>query len=132
MSDLSKALKNSRSLKAALKSLSLVEAEAALEKLAQLVAEKREEEKAVLAQEQARQALIEKYRSELKEQGISLEELGLTTKEVKDRKTRQPLAPKYKFIDENGNEKFWSGQGRMPRVIQAALEKGKTLDAFKI
>lgn len=132
MSGLIKLLKNGRSLKAAVNALTLEDAKNVLTKLQEFITQKVESEQAALEKEKARKELIEKYRSELKEQGISLEELGLTAKDVKERKARQPLAPKYKFIDENGKEKFWSGQGRTPRVIKAALEKGKTLDAFKI
>lgn len=128
MSDLIKLLKNARSLKAALKSFSLEEAENTLVKFQQLVEEKRESESAAIAEEKARKALIEKYRAELKENGISLEDLGLT-KEVKEKKS---LTPKYKYIDENGTEKFWAGQGRTPKAIKAALDAGKSLDSFKI
>lgn len=128
MSDLIKLLKNARSLKAALKSFSLEEAENTLVKFQQLVEEKRESESVAIAEEKARKALIEKYRAELKENGISLEDLGLT-KEVKEKKS---LTPKYKYIDENGTEKFWAGQGRTPKAIKAALDAGKSLDSFKI
>lgn len=128
MSDVVKLLKNARSLKAALKSFSLEEAEATLVKFQQLVEEKRESEAATIAEEKARQELIEKYRAELKEQGISLEDLG-SIKTVKEKKV---LTPKYKYVDENGTEKFWAGQGRTPKAIKAALDAGKSLDSFKL
>jgi DNA-binding protein H-NS len=38
---------------------------------------------------------------------------------------------KYKYIDENGENKTWTGQGRTPAVIKKAIEEqGKSLDDF--
>ncbi|RVS43282.1 DNA-binding protein, partial [Citrobacter freundii] len=39
---------------------------------------------------------------------------------------------KYKYTDENGNEQTWTGQGRTPKAITAAIEAGKTLEDFAI
>ena len=128
---LAKNLNNLRSLRAAVNELGLEAAEQALEKLQQVVAEKREENAAAIAEEKARQELIAKYKEELKANGISLTELGLEN-ETKVRKPRKPLAPKYKYIDENGEMKTWTGQGRTPRIIQVALDAGKSLDSFAI
>lgn len=128
---LAKNLNNLRSLRAAVNELGLEAAEQALEKLQQVVAEKREENAAAIAEEKARQELIAKYKEELKANGISLTELGLEN-ETKVRKPRKPLAPKYKYVDENGEMKTWTGQGRTPRIIQVALDAGKSLDSFAI
>ncbi|HHF8101288.1 TPA: H-NS family nucleoid-associated regulatory protein, partial [Escherichia coli] len=43
-----------------------------------------------------------------------------------------PRPAKYKYIDTDGSEKTWTGQGRTPRAIAAALEAGKTLEDFEI
>ncbi len=128
---LAKNLNNLRSLRAAVNELGLELAEQALEKLQQAIAEKREADAAAIAEEKARQELIAKYKEELKANGISLTDLGAETA-VKVRKQRQPLAPKYKYTDENGETKTWTGQGRTPRAIQAALNAGKSLDSFAI
>ncbi|MXG37181.1 H-NS histone family protein, partial [Escherichia coli] len=50
-------------------------------------------------------------------------------KPVKKRKVREA---KYRFIDVNGEEKTWTGQGRTPKAIANALANGKTLDDFLI
>lgn len=128
----SKNLNNIRTLRAAVNELGLEKAEDALKKLTQIVMEKREEDAALIAEQEARQALIEKYKRELKENGISLAELGLTSTELKTRKSRQPMPAKYQYIDENGETKTWSGQGRKPKTIQDALNAGKSLDSFAI
>lgn len=128
---LAKNLNNLRSLRAAVNELGLELAEQALEKLQLVIAEKREADAAAIAEEKARQELIAKYKEELKANGISLTDLGAETA-AKVRKQRQPLAPKYKYTDENGETKTWTGQGRTPRAIQAALNAGKSLDSFAI
>ncbi|ABR74403.1 DNA-binding protein H-NS-like protein [Actinobacillus succinogenes] len=128
----SKGLNNIRTLRAAVNELGLEKSEEALKKLTQIIAEKREKNAALIAEQEARQALIEKYKEELKENGISLAELGLTPTESKARKIRQPMPAKYKYIDEKGETKTWSGQGRKPKPIQDALNAGKSLASFAI
>lgn len=45
---------------------------------------------------------------------------------------RAPRPAKYKYVDEDGQEKNWTGQGRTPAVIKAAIDNGKSLDDFLI
>jgi len=56
-------------------------------------------------------------------------ELAQTGKSTKKRKPREA---KYRFIDQNGEEKTWTGQGRTPKPIASALAEGKSLDDFLI
>ncbi len=46
--------------------------------------------------------------------------------------TRPKKAPKYRIIDSEGKEVTWSGQGRKPNAIQAALDNGANLEDFLI
>lgn len=39
---------------------------------------------------------------------------------------------KYRFPDENGNERGWSGLGMKPKALQALLDKGHQLEEFLI
>jgi len=40
---------------------------------------------------------------------------------------------KYSYVDENGETKTWTGQGRTPAIIKKAMdEQGKSLDDFLI
>ncbi|SQK93848.1 DNA binding protein [Haemophilus influenzae] len=70
----------------------------------------------------------------MEKEGITPEELreifGTTT--VSTRAKRAPRPAKYAFIDENGEHKTWTGQGRTPRPIQKALNSGKSLSDFEI
>ncbi|UNU29929.1 H-NS histone family protein [Aeromonas hydrophila] len=44
---------------------------------------------------------------------------------------RAPRPAKYKY-QENGQEKTWTGQGRIPKAIAEQVEQGKSLDDFLI
>lgn len=135
MSELFKTLSNIRSLRAALRDISLEQAESLLEKLSAIVEEKREEIKQQEEEEAKRLEGLKKYKEMLAQDGISAEELVLLlagTAETKKREPRAPRPAKYKFIDENGVEKTWTGQGRTPLALQKALSEGKSLSDFEI
>ncbi len=55
-----------------------------------------------------------------------------STKPIKVRKKREPRPAKYAYIDEAGEQKTWTGQGRTPAPIKAQLDSGKTLEDFLI
>ena len=111
MSNTLRTLSNIRSLRVLARETSLEQLEGLLEKLTIVVEEKREEIKA--------------------QDGISADELAsLLGKMPTEKKARKPIAPrpaKYRFIDANGNEKTWTGQGRTPRELV-----GKNLANFEI
>ena len=135
MSELFKTLSNIRSLRAALRDISLEQAESLLEKLSVIVEEKREEIKQQEAEEARRLEGLQKYKEMLANDGISAEDLVLLlagTAETKKREPRAPRPAKYKFVDENGVEKTWTGQGRTPLALQKALSEGKSLSDFEI
>jgi DNA-binding protein H-NS len=65
--------------------------------------------------------------------GIDPNELLSTLAAVKaPGKAKRAARPaKYKYTDENGEAKTWTGQGRTPAVIKKAIEEqGKQLDDF--
>ncbi|AHG75754.1 H-NS family nucleoid-associated regulatory protein [Mannheimia varigena] len=139
MSDL-KSLLNIRTLRALAKDLALEQLRSIAEKLDTIIAEKEEE---IRKEEQERAKQLEslnKYTEMLKQDGLSIDELAqlLADKVIKGRKTakaRKAVAPrpaKYKFVDAEGNEKTWTGQGRTPKALQKALDKGKKLEDFAI
>ncbi|MGC7589381.1 H-NS family nucleoid-associated regulatory protein [Bisgaard Taxon 46] len=134
MSELLKTLNNIRSLRVLARESTLQQLEAALEKFQQVVDAKRAEEEETLRQETARQERIAKLKESLKQEGITAEELAeiLVQNPTSQRKKRQPRPAKYKYVDENGEVKTWTGQGRTPRPIQIALNEGKSLASFEI
>ncbi|MFJ5453004.1 H-NS family nucleoid-associated regulatory protein [Pectobacterium jejuense] len=133
MSEALKVLNNIRTLRAQARETDLATLEEMLEKLTVIVEERREEETKVQQEQAERLAKIEALRAKLLEDGIDPAELLGSVSATKSTKSkRAPRPAKYKYVDENGNEKLWTGQGRTPKAIAAALENGKTLEDFEI
>ena len=135
MSEVLKTLNNIRSLRAAVRDLSLVQLEGIAEKLAAVIDEKREAIKAEEAEKAKRLAGLNKYKELLEKDGISAEELVLllgSSGETKKSESRAARPAKYKYVTEQGVEKTWTGQGRTPFAIQKALDAGKSLKDFEI
>lgn len=134
MSDLLKMLTNVRSLRVLARETSLEQLEIALEKFSLVVEEKREAEAKAEREIAERQARIAKLKESLIQEGITAQELAilLGQESQSQRKKREPRPAKYKYIDENGEERTWTGQGRTPKVIQKTLDAGKSLSSFEI
>ena len=134
MSEALKVLNNIRTLRAQARETDLETLEEMLEKLSVIVDERREEEQAILKEQEQRQAKLEAFRQKLLEDGIDPAELlsAVGSSQPKAKSPRAPRPAKYKYTDENGNEQTWTGQGRTPKVIAVAIEAGKTLEDFQI
>ena len=134
MNEFLKVLLNIRSLRATCRELSLEQLEEALEKLSTIVAERQQDE---AAERQAREEHLRKineYSEMLKAAGSDPAELvsAVATNPGKSEKAkRAPRPAKYRYQD-NGVEKTWTGQGRMPSVIASAVAAGKSLEDFAI
>lgn len=125
-----KTLNNIRTLRAQARETELATLEEILEKLTAIVEDKRQEETIAKQQNAERQGKIEALRAQLLEDGIDPSELLGNVKSSRPAAVRAARPAKYKYIDENGDEKTWTGQGRTPKVIAAALESGKVLEDF--
>ncbi|MCP4954267.1 transcriptional regulator [Photobacterium aquimaris] len=131
MSDAMKALLNLRSLRALSREYTLEQLEEALDKLTTVVTERSEAEAEEQAKENERNEKLAQYREMLLADGIDPEELLASL--AKAPKTKRASRPaKYKFIDENGDEKTWTGQGRTPSALKKALDDGQALEEFEI
>ncbi|MDV6253503.1 H-NS family nucleoid-associated regulatory protein [Vibrio sp. EA2] len=134
MKELENILFNIRSLRAFSRDLTLNQLEEACSKLTTVVEERREEEETLRAEQVEKEAKLAAIAKQIKEQGIDVNELvsALSLKKSKSKGKRQARSAKYKYVDDNGVEKTWTGQGRTPSVIQKALDAGQTLDYFVI
>ena len=132
MTEAIKALNNIRTLRAQARETDLATLEDMLGKLTAIVEDRRQEESLALQQNAERQAKIEALRAQLLEDGIDPSELLGNPKSSRPATVRAPRPAKYRYIDENGDEKTWTGQGRTPKAITAALEGGKALEDFAI
>ena len=133
MSEFLKVLLNIRSLRAALRELSLDQLKEAHEKIEMIYLERLEvAEKEQAAQAEHQQKLAE-FQAMLAQAGIDPTELvgsapvAATVAKAK----RAPRPPKYRYV-ENGVEKTWTGQGRTPKFLAEQLEQGRQLDEFLI
>lgn len=135
MSEALKILNNIRTLRAQARECTLETLEEMLEKLEVVVNERREEETAVAAEIEERTRKLQQYRDMLIADGIDPNELLNSMSSVKSSsKAKRAARPaKYQYIDENGETKTWTGQGRTPAIIKKTMdEKGKKLDDFLI
>ena len=132
MTEVLKVLTNIRSLRVLAKNESLELLESILEKLQLVISEKREELLKIQQEEKERQERIAKYKDLLKQEGITVDELAEILGAEVPRKKREARPAKYKYVDENGVTKTWTGQGRTPKAIQTKLDKGQSLSDFEI
>lgn len=115
MSDFLRIFLNTRSLKAITRELTLDQLNEGFDKLTTIVEERRVQEESVRKSQEARLQKIEEYKALLLADGLDLADLVTTTlMNEKVTSKRAPRPPKYKYVDEAGTEKFWTGQGRTP------------------
>lgn len=133
MTDFIKVFLNARSLRAATKELSVEQLEEVLIKFTTIVDDRKEAEAAELEKQQEKQAKMNEILLQLKENGISPEELmGLTESTTeKPKSKRGPRPAKYAY-DLNGDTKTWTGQGRMPLPLQEVMNEKGTIEEFLI
>lgn len=133
MSEFLKVLLNIRSLRAALRELSLDQLKEAHEKIELIYLDRlvlAEKEQAANAEHQQKLA---EFQAMLAQAGIDPTELvGSTPAAATAAKAkRAPRLPKYRYV-ENGLEHTWTGQGRTPKYLAQQLEQGRQLDEFLI
>ncbi len=135
MSELTKTLLNIRSLRAYARDLTLQQLEEALEKFTLVVEERKEIEEQEKVEREAQEAKLAAIADQIAKDGIDVDALITALSgevKTKTKSKRQPRPAKYKYVDDNGEEKTWTGQGRTPSVIQKALDEGKSLEEFAI
>ncbi len=135
MSEALKILNNIRTLRAQARECTLETLEEMLEKLEVVVNERREEDNNAQAEIEERTRKLQQYREMLIADGIDPNELLATLSATKTAgKAKRAARPaKYKYVDENGESKTWTGQGRTPAVIKKAIEEqGKKLEDFSL
>uniref|UniRef100_A0A1A9UKB8 PLD phosphodiesterase domain-containing protein n=1 Tax=Glossina austeni TaxID=7395 RepID=A0A1A9UKB8_GLOAU len=132
MSEALKIFNNIRSLRAQARECTLETLEEILEKLEVVVNERREEDNQAQAEIEERTRKLKQYREMLIADGIDPNELLQSHNTVKaSTKNKRAMRPaKYQYIDEHGESKTWTGQGRTPTIIKKAIDTGKKLEDF--
>lgn len=136
MNEFLKVLLNIRSLRAAIRELPFEQLLEAKEKFDLVYQERADAVEQERAEQEVRQRKLNEFTEMLQQAGIDPRELltsvatpATTTGAVKSK--RAPRPAKYKY-EEDGQEKTWTGQGRMPKAIAAQVEQGKDLSDFLI
>lgn len=133
MSELAQTLLNLRSLRAYARTLETIELTDALDKLTIVVQERRIEQEAIDAQQAERDALLASVTKQIHRDGIDIEALIEAMQRLESKKTkRAPRPAKYRYTNNEGNERTWTGQGRTPAAIQEKLDTGSSLNDFLI
>lgn len=123
-------LSNSRFIKSAIKDATFEQLNTIREKVNFVVESLIEDAKAQEEEAKARLDKIAKIKEDLLSQGLTIEDL-VSLEPAKVNKGRK-FPPKYRFTDENGQERTWSGQGARPRALQKLLNEGHSLESFLI
>jgi DNA-binding protein H-NS len=135
MNEFLKTLLNIRSLRAALRELSFEQLVEVKEKLDEVFAEREQQENKIKAESAERLQKLAEFTELLKAAGIDPSELVGTAAPAKAdgsaKAKRAPRPAKYKYT-EDGQEKTWTGQGRMPKAIAEAVASGRALEEFLI
>ena len=135
MSEFLKILFNIRSLRAALRELPFEQLEEAKLKFDEVFAERESAEAKSKEGSVERDRKLAEFSEMLKNAGIDPSELvgsvGVTKSEGKSKASRAPRPPKFKYV-EDGQERTWTGQGRMPKAIAEAVASGRAIEDFLI
>jgi DNA-binding protein H-NS len=136
MNEFLKVLSNVRSLRAALRELSFPQLQEAKEKFDVIYQEYEASSLKDVAAEAQHKAKLAEFHALLKDAGIDPSELVVSHTSVRNEigatlAKRAPRPAKYKY-QEDGQERTWTGQGRMPKAIAKAVESGLSLDTFLI
>ncbi|MCH8492180.1 MAG: H-NS histone family protein [Idiomarina sp.] len=136
MSEFTDILTHARRLNAATKELTVAELSEVASKLAGIIEQRKEDEAEQERALAAKQLEVARIRKEIEAAGLSPEDiLGgavSSTKTASKKQARTPRPAKYKYIDANGQQKTWTGQGRTPKAIQEALDAGRSLNEFAL
>ncbi len=107
----------------------------AKEKFDEIYAEREQHETKLREESAERLQKLAEFTELLKQAGIDPSELVGTAAPAKAdgsaKAKRAPRPAKYKYT-EGGQEKTWTGQGRMPKTIAEAVANGRALEEFLI
>jgi DNA-binding protein StpA len=133
MSIMLQKLNNIRTLRAMTREFSIDVLEEMLEKFRIVTEEKRSEEESLRENLAEKQEKINTWLELMKSEGISPDDLvSNIAAPTGTRKKRAVRPAKYRFTDFNGEQKTWTGQGRMPKPIAEAVANGQSLNDFLI
>lgn len=135
MSEFLKVLLNIRSLRAAIRELPFDQLPEIKEKLDAVIGERLQAAEAEQAKKREFEKKLQDFRELMAAEGISPTDLigdMATAKSSGDTKSKRAPRPAKYCYTVNGEERTWTGQGRMPAPLAAAISNGQSLDDFLI
>lgn len=133
MTDIIKTLTNIRSLRATLRDLPYDLVSDITDKVIQVRDELKIEEQKRVAQEREKQEKVKSVLELMAEDGLTVDDLQGAVTHIKPSSTgkvSKENAP-YRYTDEQGKVKYWTGRGRKPQPIKTALDNGEPLEQFE-
>ena len=104
------------------------------EKLDKDIQEKKDEEELAQLEAREREEKIAKLKAyianELNESPESL--LGELTGQPKKETKTSTVKPKYRYTDEKGVTRTWTGRGKKPKFFAEKIEQGESIDQYLI
>ncbi|WP_340679749.1 H-NS family nucleoid-associated regulatory protein [Paraglaciecola sp.] len=131
MSEFLAILTHGRRLQGAVKELTVSELEVVAEKLNNIIELKKSKAAELAQQDIVKQAKLSDILKQMQEAGLNVADLHQVS-DSKPAKTPQKRPVKYKLVAQNGEERLWTGIGRMPKVFAEALASGKSIEQFLI
>lgn len=102
-----------------------------IEKLLTLSEELKEQEKLEQEIEAKKQKAIDEIKEMVRSKGLSLDDLLPNNSGNKPKRKpggRSHFEPKYKWINGDGTEGYWSGQGVIPKAMRLIMERDNITD----
>lgn len=133
-----KVLTNKRRLAAFLREIGIESSKNICDSIVEVVDDMEKASLTELENAKKKQAELQAWKDKLIEAGIDpLELIGggdtsTQNSQSHKRQQRKKREPKYKYIDNDGVECTWTGQGRMPKPISEGISNGKSLESFLI
>lgn len=129
MTDFIKTLTRKNSLRKQCQELGVADLEKVLSDLTDILEERREDEAAAAAAEAAKLEAIEAIRKQMMDAGIDLNDLSAQVESA----PRKSVKAKFRIVDSEGNEHYWSGRGRTPVAFAKYMdEKGISKDQLPV
>jgi DNA-binding protein H-NS len=128
-----KSLTSIRKLRVISKDVNISVLEDSLVKLTRVVQERRQEIEVREREHIEREANLKEIAKKITDMGVDVDLLASFLESESAQKQKKPKRPpKYEYTDYDGSIKSWTGQGRMPSVIQTSVDQGTPLDFFAI
>jgi DNA-binding protein H-NS len=115
---------NKSRLRAACRDLSTKQMQTIVDSLEKIIEKRIQQEAAEAAATAAQNTKKQEILGAMKAAGLSPEDFFDNQPKVKEKKSRKPVAAKYRITDSEGSVHEWSGRGLTPKAFQKFFDNG--------